>query len=57
MPRLLPFARQEVHLILASLIHHFEWSVPNGEDPMQLDMGEKFGVTLQKEKPLLVVPR
>ncbi|XP_009610421.1 (S)-N-methylcoclaurine 3'-hydroxylase isozyme 1-like [Nicotiana tomentosiformis] len=53
----LPFARQEVHLILASLIHHFEWSVPNGEDPMQLDMGEKFGVTLQKEKPLLVVPR
>ncbi|XP_055828547.1 probable (S)-N-methylcoclaurine 3'-hydroxylase isozyme 2 [Solanum dulcamara] len=52
----LGFARQQVHLILASLIHHFEWSLPNGEDPMQLDMEEKFGVTLQKEKPLLVVP-
>ncbi|XP_059304847.1 probable (S)-N-methylcoclaurine 3'-hydroxylase isozyme 2 [Lycium ferocissimum] len=52
----LPFARQQVHLILASLIHYFEWSLPNGEDPMQLDMEEKFGVTLQKEKPLLVVP-
>ncbi|KAK4734471.1 hypothetical protein R3W88_008732 [Solanum pinnatisectum] len=52
----LPFARQEVHLILASLIHHFKWSLPNGEDPMQLDMKEKFGVTLQKEKSLLVVP-
>lgn len=52
----LPFAGQEVHLILASLIHYFEWSLPNDEDPMQLDMEEKFGVTLQKEKPLLIVP-
>ncbi|KAF3639877.1 hypothetical protein T459_09286 [Capsicum annuum] len=52
----LPFARQEVHLILASLIYYFEWSLPNDEDPMQLDMEEKFGVTLHKEKPLLVVP-
>ncbi|PHT53139.1 hypothetical protein CQW23_07601 [Capsicum baccatum] len=52
----LPFARQEVHLILASLIYYFECSLPNDEDPMQLDMEEKFGVTLQKEKPLLVVP-
>ncbi|KAG5616873.1 hypothetical protein H5410_016697 [Solanum commersonii] len=51
----LPFARQEVHLILASLIHHFEWSLPNGEDPMQMDMKEKFGITLQKAKSLLVV--
>ncbi|KAG5616875.1 hypothetical protein H5410_016699 [Solanum commersonii] len=49
----LPFARQEVHLILASLIHHFKWSLPNGEDPMQLDMKEKFGVTLQKENKRL----
>ncbi|TMW96133.1 hypothetical protein EJD97_007877 [Solanum chilense] len=52
----LGFARQEIHLILASLIHYFEWSLPNGEDPMQLDMEDKFGVTLQKEKPLLIVP-
>ncbi|WMV20434.1 hypothetical protein MTR67_013819 [Solanum verrucosum] len=52
----LGFARQEIHLILASLIHYFEWSLPNGEDPMQLDIEDKFGVTLQKEKPLLIVP-
>ncbi|WMV20432.1 hypothetical protein MTR67_013817 [Solanum verrucosum] len=52
----LGFARQEIHLILASLIHYFEWSLPNDEDPMQLDMEEKFGVTLQKEKHLLIVP-
>jgi len=30
----LGFARQEIHLILASLIHYFEWSLPNSEDPM-----------------------
>lgn len=52
----LGFARQEIQLILASLIHYFEWSLPNGEDPMQLDMEDKFGVTIQKEKPLLIVP-
>ncbi|XP_015166757.1 probable (S)-N-methylcoclaurine 3'-hydroxylase isozyme 2 [Solanum tuberosum] len=52
----LGFARQEIHLILTSLIHYFEWSVPNGKDPMQLDMEDKFGVTLHKEKPLLIVP-
>ncbi|PHU22993.1 hypothetical protein BC332_08100 [Capsicum chinense] len=52
----LSFARQKTHLILASLIHHFECSLPNGEDPMKLNMEEKFGVTPQKEKPLLVVP-
>ncbi|KAK4363134.1 hypothetical protein RND71_018375 [Anisodus tanguticus] len=28
------FARQQVHLILTSLIHYFEWSLPNGEDPV-----------------------
>ncbi|KAK6794415.1 hypothetical protein RDI58_007868 [Solanum bulbocastanum] len=52
----LAFARQKIHLILASLIHFFEWSLPNGEDPMQLGMEDKFGVTLHKEKPLLIVP-
>ncbi|KAK6794413.1 hypothetical protein RDI58_007866 [Solanum bulbocastanum] len=43
----LPFARQEVHLILANLIHHFEWSLPNGEDPMQIDMKENHTKTPQ----------
>ena len=53
----LPMAARQVHLIIASLLYHFDWSLPNGEDPAMLDMSEKFGVTLQKEHPLLVVPR
>uniref|UniRef100_A0A6N2NEE6 Cytochrome P450 n=1 Tax=Salix viminalis TaxID=40686 RepID=A0A6N2NEE6_SALVM len=53
----LTMAARQVHLIIASLLYHFDWSLPNGEDPAMLDMSEKFGITLQKEHPLLVVPR
>ncbi|KAK9283973.1 hypothetical protein L1049_012231 [Liquidambar formosana] len=53
----LPMATRQVHLILASLIHSFEWSLPNNEDPALLDMNEKFGITLQKELPLLLIPK
>ncbi|KAL9375897.1 hypothetical protein Peur_032776 [Populus x canadensis] len=53
----LPMAAKQVHLIIATLLYHFDWSLPNGEDPAMLDMSEKFGITLQKEQPLLAVPR
>ncbi|PWA76511.1 cytochrome P450 [Artemisia annua] len=41
--------------ILASLILGFDWNLPNGEHPANLDMKEHFGVTLQKEKPLELI--
>ncbi|XP_058104803.1 probable (S)-N-methylcoclaurine 3'-hydroxylase isozyme 2 [Magnolia sinica] len=53
----LPMATRQVHLILASLIHCFDWCLPHDMDPTQLDMNEKFGVTLQKENPLLLIPK
>ncbi|KDP34508.1 hypothetical protein JCGZ_11058 [Jatropha curcas] len=53
----LPMATRQLPLILASLIHCFDWSLPNGEDPALLDMNDKFGITLQKEQPLLIVPK
>ncbi|KAL3523030.1 hypothetical protein ACH5RR_015864 [Cinchona calisaya] len=46
---------RQVHFILASLIHHFEWSLPDNMLLHQLDMNEKFGVTVQKEQPLVIV--
>ncbi|KAL3523029.1 hypothetical protein ACH5RR_015863, partial [Cinchona calisaya] len=46
---------RQVLLILASLIHHFEWFLPDNMLPQQLDMSEKFGVTLKKEKPLVII--
>lgn len=52
----LPFATKQMHLILAYLVYHFEWSLPNNGDPLMLDMNEKYAVPLQRQKPLLLVP-
>ncbi|XP_024970222.1 probable (S)-N-methylcoclaurine 3'-hydroxylase isozyme 2 [Cynara cardunculus var. scolymus] len=46
---------KSVQSILASLIHQFDWVLPNDDDPTKLDMNEKFGVTLQREKPLQLI--
>ncbi|KAJ9139920.1 hypothetical protein P3X46_030612 [Hevea brasiliensis] len=53
----LPMATRQLPLILASLIHCFDWSLENGEDRAELNTTEKFGITLQKEHPLLIVPK
>ncbi|KAL7165179.1 hypothetical protein ACSBR2_040956 [Camellia fascicularis] len=38
---------------LASLVHSFEWKLPEGE---KLDLEEKFGIVLKKKVPLVVIP-
>ncbi|XP_058092415.1 (S)-N-methylcoclaurine 3'-hydroxylase isozyme 1-like [Magnolia sinica] len=52
-----PLASQFIPLIVASLVQNFVWGLPNGMRPSELVMDEKFGLTLQKEPPLLVVPK
>nr|BDZ29443.1 cytochrome P450 CYP76AD15 [Bougainvillea peruviana] len=57
----LSLAYRMLNLMLASLIHSFDWKLPGhgngfGSGPQDLDMDEKFGITLQKVKPLEVVP-
>ncbi|KAL8252648.1 hypothetical protein R6Q59_036341 [Mikania micrantha] len=51
----LPSGVKSMQTILASLIVGYNWALPNDEDPAKLNMTEKFGVTLQKEKPLELV--
>ncbi|EEF51100.1 (S)-N-methylcoclaurine 3'-hydroxylase isozyme 1 [Ricinus communis] len=53
----LPMAAKQVPLIVASLIHFFDWSLPGGKDSIDLDMTEKYGLTLRMEKPLLLIPK
>ncbi|PSS09788.1 (S)-N-methylcoclaurine 3'-hydroxylase, partial [Actinidia chinensis var. chinensis] len=53
----LPMVAKQVPLVLASLIHFFDWSLPNESDPNGLDTSEKFSVTLKKEQPLLLIPK
>ncbi|PHU28278.1 Berbamunine synthase [Capsicum chinense] len=53
----LPMAAIEVPLVLASLVHFFDWELPHGKCAAELDMTAKFGVTLQKKEPLLLIPK
>ncbi|KAK4728666.1 hypothetical protein R3W88_021654 [Solanum pinnatisectum] len=53
----LPMAAIKVPLVLASLVHFFDWELPHGKRPTELDMTEKFGVTLQKKELLLLIPK
>jgi len=52
----LPLASRMVHLVLASLIHSFDWAPPKGMSAEQVEMTEKFGITMAKAVPLEVIP-
>ncbi|GJM99338.1 hypothetical protein PR202_ga16428 [Eleusine coracana subsp. coracana] len=51
------FALPVVELALVSLLHHFEWSLPDGMRPDDLDMVEAPGLTTPRRVPLVLVPR
>ncbi|KAF5812717.1 putative cytochrome P450 [Helianthus annuus] len=48
-----PLAEKMQMFILASLLHSFDWSLPNGEEH---DITESFGISLKKRKPLIAIP-
>ncbi|CAN1162111.1 Geraniol 8-hydroxylase [Linum perenne] len=52
----LSLAMRMSHTMLGSLIHWFDWKLEDGVDPKSLHMEEKFGINLQKTKPLFVIP-
>ncbi|KAG5535704.1 hypothetical protein RHGRI_023462 [Rhododendron griersonianum] len=45
-----------VPLMLGSLINSFDWKLDGGMKPEELDMDDKFGIAVQKDQPLRVVP-
>ncbi|KAL0446017.1 UNVERIFIED_CONTAM: Flavonoid 3'-monooxygenase [Sesamum latifolium] len=48
----LSLAERMLSYVLASLLHSFEWKLPEGE---KLDMEDKFGRVLRKKNPLFVI--
>lgn len=52
-----PLATRVLPLIIASLIHHFDWALPGDMDPTQINMSDKLDVTMLKEEPLCVIPK
>ena len=51
----LPLAMRMVPVMLGSLINCFEWKLEGEVAPKELDMEDKFGLTLAKLHPLRVV--
>ncbi|KAF7825642.1 cytochrome P450 CYP736A12-like [Senna tora] len=45
-----------IKLVLAQLVHCFDWELPHGISPIDLDMTEKFGLTVPRAKQLLAIP-
>ena len=45
-----------LNLMLGSLLHGFNWKVGDGISPQDLDMTDKFGITIQKAIPLRALP-
>ncbi|KAJ8771211.1 hypothetical protein K2173_026007 [Erythroxylum novogranatense] len=45
-----------VRLILARLVHSFDWELPDGMLPSELDMTEVFSLVTRRATPLLATP-
>ncbi|XP_059302460.1 cytochrome P450 71D7-like [Lycium ferocissimum] len=49
------FGLANVGLPLAQLLHHFDWELPYGTNPEDLDMTETHGITASKKKDLYLI--
>ena len=45
-----------VRFVLAQLVHCFTWELPSGTEPMDIDMTEKFGLSMGRAMHLLAKP-
>ncbi|KAF7078399.1 hypothetical protein CFC21_082846 [Triticum aestivum] len=50
------FAQANMEIVLAALVYHFDWELPNGAKPDGLDMTEKMGVTVRRKNDLHLYP-
>ncbi|KAI3800475.1 hypothetical protein L1987_28566 [Smallanthus sonchifolius] len=52
----LNISHRMLHIMLGTLIQNFEWKLVGNMRAQDIDMGEKFGLTLQRNTPLKVIP-
>ncbi|XP_028755320.1 cytochrome P450 71D10-like [Neltuma alba] len=50
------FVAPILELIIANLLYHFDWKLPNGEKPEDFDMSEIFGAVARRKHDLCLVP-
>ncbi|CAJ1936426.1 unnamed protein product [Sphenostylis stenocarpa] len=49
------FATAIVEMVIANLVHQFDWSLPGGASGEDLDMSETTGLAVHRKSPLLAV--
>ncbi|KAG4907791.1 hypothetical protein JHK82_056443 [Glycine max] len=49
-------ANRMLLLMLGSLINSFDWKLEHGIEAQDMDIDDKFGITLQKAQPLRILP-
>jgi cytochrome P450 len=49
------FGLAHIELALAALLFHFDWDLPEGMVPEELDMTEAAGITTRLRSDLLVI--
>lgn len=52
----LPLAIRVLFLMLGLFINCFDWKLEGGIKPEDMNMDDKFGLTLEKAQPLLAIP-
>jgi cytochrome P450 len=50
------FAQASMELVLAALLYHFDWDLPGGQLPSEVDMTEEMGITIRRKHDLYLRP-
>lgn len=45
-----------VQLLVAHMVHYFDWELPTGISAKELEMDEKFGITMSRLNHLIAIP-
>jgi cytochrome P450 len=53
----LNFGLATVEIMLANLLYCFEWELPNGMEPEDVDTTEVFGLTIHPKEKLMLFPK